>query len=891
MMSFGVMKNQKERQRIALAALLHDIGKFWQRADDHYRQSNVLAEVYPKETWDLTVPLYENGDPKYVHALWTNAFFVKTKTGKKLNLESDGDDTLANLSANHHKPHNHNEAIISLADKWSSGIDRPDEGEEGVSGYHQVKNKYGKDFVRRVPMHSIFDSIVTPHGGSKTGEAHTYRIRSLELDAETIFPGERDNVSLQDDYKKLWDAFEKEYRQILESKTDFHAFYVSLLTLLKKYTWCIPSATNVLPSNVSLYEHLKSTAAIALSLFDYFHEQEEQLQVSGRQIVNQPKQDPLLLVCVDVSGIQKFIYDIANKKAAASLKGRSFYIEILLRNVIDELIRHENIDALPSNVIYSSGGKAYLILANTQRVRNALASIQDKIAKNLHQETNGQLFVAIGYTSFRYESRWGEIEYDGGVKTKGYLNRISTDDDKVIKRYITKNDTFNLSMLWRSVSDKAAENKNKKFRNVYIEDFDKMFVQGIDFDANARRCAVTGEKILGNAYKLDDVSTVAGGKLYISEVVNQQIEIGKMLRTARQIVFSDNADFHTANLGRRFHFKESFDDFASLVYLNDWPNFGRNKGGQSNIFYGGNYQPSLVVSNGGAYGQKERLKTFEELCKTDDGKDTKLAVLRMDVDNLGQIFISGIKKKSFAAYATLSMMLDIFFAGYINTIQLSNTRYKEHIQIIYSGGDDVFAVGRWDVIIEFASALRDAFKKFVARDDISISAGVSIVHPKFPISKAALDAGESEAIAKTFVHDDGKTKDAIVLFRQPIGWGKEWAEVQSLKNSFEYFLSVTGRALLHNIQLFKVQKDKSAPDNAKGKAEDLSYVWQSGYKLTRLMERIGEKEKDAFEFVKMLRDRILHDPKFGVRFLDLAAVAARWAEYTLRDMETSSSQE
>ncbi|MBK8818374.1 MAG: hypothetical protein IPN49_04520 [Saprospiraceae bacterium] len=69
----------------------------------------------------------------YGHALWTQAFFDKFNIGHHLGLDYEDDENLATLSARHHKPSNHLEGIISLADKWSSSIDRPDEGEEDVN--------------------------------------------------------------------------------------------------------------------------------------------------------------------------------------------------------------------------------------------------------------------------------------------------------------------------------------------------------------------------------------------------------------------------------------------------------------------------------------------------------------------------------------------------------------------------------------------------------------------------------------------------------------------------------------------------------------------------------------------------------------------------------------
>ena len=174
------------REEIVLAALLHDIGKFWQRADKPYADSEVLAKLGFNQKYDTLVPVYDNGNPKYVHALWTYAFFQQYDTHRYLQLDSV---SLTHLSARHHKPGSMLEGFVSLADRWSSGIDRPDEGEEADSkGYHEVKKMFGADFVRKVPMFSIFATWLAH--GNKGRQAHHFPLAEMDVreTASPIFP-------------------------------------------------------------------------------------------------------------------------------------------------------------------------------------------------------------------------------------------------------------------------------------------------------------------------------------------------------------------------------------------------------------------------------------------------------------------------------------------------------------------------------------------------------------------------------------------------------------------------------------------------------------------------------------------------------------------------------
>ena len=60
---------------------------------------------------------------------------------------------------------------------------------------------------------------------------------------------------------------------------------------------------------------------------------------------------------MDISGIQDFIYTINNKGALKGLRARSFYLEIMMEHLIDELL--EKVELSRANLIYSGGGHAY----------------------------------------------------------------------------------------------------------------------------------------------------------------------------------------------------------------------------------------------------------------------------------------------------------------------------------------------------------------------------------------------------------------------------------------------------------------------------------------------------------------------------------------------------
>ena len=122
--------NTKIREHIYLAALLHDIGKFYQRADTGAVSTSKFLNPSNKREEDY-LPSY-NGRYTHKHCLWTAQFIDDFKSVFKNLVASNFDnlsdkDNLINLAARHHLPENGLSElgkIINKADCLSSGMDR-----------------------------------------------------------------------------------------------------------------------------------------------------------------------------------------------------------------------------------------------------------------------------------------------------------------------------------------------------------------------------------------------------------------------------------------------------------------------------------------------------------------------------------------------------------------------------------------------------------------------------------------------------------------------------------------------------------------------------------------------------------------------------------------------
>ncbi|NRB54278.1 MAG: hypothetical protein HRU41_41910, partial [Saprospiraceae bacterium] len=345
--------------------------------------------------------------------------------------------------------------------------------------------------------------------------------------------------------------------------------------------------------------------------------------------------------------------------------------------------------------------------------------------------------------------------------------------------------------------------------------------------------------------------------------------------------------------------------FATIKKINDPTNFLpsdlhttqlQQQSAYGFSFYGGNRQAYYEELLESTQNVRKAVKDYTQIAGIESEEDKhqgyyRLGVLRMDVDGLGKVFSKGLSQmEHLPAYATLSAQLDLFFSGYLNTIREESQELRNHLNIIYSGGDDIFAVGRWDQAIAFAERLRADFRSFVNnREEISISGGLVLVNPKFPIGKSANYAGEAEDKAKDFGKKEGTAeakKNAICLFDVPISWEGEFEKVKALKGQLIDFRSsghLTAGFLQKMID-FQQVKDLHLRDITKDSKPDLSFLWTSAFYISRVQERFRKLPKidPIQEFLSEVKHEFFTAVKDGGRYFDLLAVAARWTELELR---------
>ncbi len=599
---------------------------------------------------------------------------------------------------------------------------------------------------------------------------------------------------------------------------------------------------------------------------------------------------PICLAGASVSGIQSYLYDIISKNASKLLKGRSFYLQLLIDALLEEMINEFNLS--PCHVVYASGGGFYVLMP--------------EIA-----------FSKEGKSFEQFSKTISEKIFD----KHGFALSIQMERTKPFDKNKTVNDVWD--ELFRNLS-------RKKFKR--LNDCDALktafFSQSVESGGTLtdERDAITNEEFKANEKPVD----YFGKK--VKEITKQQLDLGKDLREAHHWVFAKN--FHgratvTDPFGNQHYFKEK--NGRNLKTFNKPESFD-----YPTVFYGGNNVPYFktqkeadLANDKRTNGENEShyeegdVRPFEYIVK--EGNLARLAVLRMDVDGLGKIFSEDIgennSKKNLCRYAAVSRSLDFFFKGYLNTLR--NTEANEaYVNIIYSGGDDLFIVGKWNNIIVLAEEINSDFNMWSC-GNLTLSGGIVLVPPKFPIMQAARLAGDAEHKAKNHTFkitskvDESlcAEKNAITLFETPLNWEFEFPLVKKLyKNvlpmlvsgdlSMNFVTKIMGYAEMcsQSEKLKKIeeelQKQKSLSDAQRKEYVRLKNLnllrwrWNMAYNLTRFAENPSSAKGEAVDFVKKVMTDAFADSVNGGKkntgnyhYLELLQVACRWAELEKRTLD------
>lgn len=228
-----------------------------------------------------------------------------------------------------------------------------------------------------------------------------------------------------------------------------------------------------------------------------------------------------------------------------------------------------------------------------------------------------------------------------------------------------------------------------------------------------------------------------------------------------------------------------------------------------------------------------------------------MGYVKADVDNLGTILREGFKgtKLSISRFATLSRLLETFFAGYLQVKM--ETDFRE-IYTVFSGGDDFFVLGPWDKSIQFASTMRKDFSLFCASNpDLTFSAGIYLTKPHDPLSYCAEMVEEKLKRSK---RKEGK--DRLTLFNQTVRW-KDFEEkilkgVEQVIDWLEKEPPIVSVGFINSLRRYGEMAERSnihAPSLGV-QTEFLRFVPLLVYDIKRNLTK--ERQKAAFDWTEDL---------------------------------------
>lgn len=699
--------------------------------------------------------------------------------------------------------------IAYVADNISAAADRR-EVEDGGNG-----------FDRFLPLMSVFANMHAQPVDAYIPPSDDERLHMPRPDKSLRIP------------QTYYQAAESRIKARLFETSPDESQLNSLLSLLEATTADFPSSTNLGESNdISLYDHLKTTAAIGSCISEYLIESGE-TDYKKRLFDNEQtfRDEPaFLLYTADLSGIQSFIYTITDRGALKSLRGRSFFLGLLMEHYADELLSACGL--CRANLLYIGGGHCYLLLPNTAETLAAVNSWNLRFNDFLIDNFGAGLFLAQGYTPCTANELMNEPRADAPYKA-----------------------------MFRRLSGEVALHKSHRYTAAQLIRMNR--AEGM----SERECRICGRgsELDGDTCVWCDNFIALSSKLVESQDENRP-PIDTYVVTKAGVPgiapdftlpsFDGDVDFSFTDekSARRLIAALSCSDSVVRVYT-------KNKS-----CTGFRYSTKINV------GEYSAARTLDELADSSSGI-RRLAVCRMDVDRLGEAFVSGYEDKdadspekryrlvTISRTAAFSRQMSRFFGLYINEILSgsydgSNERPLD-VSVVYSGGDDLFLVGAWDDTIEAAQRIQKTLNEYTS-GKLTISGGIGLFDPHFPIRAAADEVAALEDRAKSYEHD-GQQKNAVSLFGRSEDHTYSWDDFEK---------RVRGEKLRQLTEYFSANQAKYSGDNADGdircvgsaflyrlllllretKSSGSINIARLAYQLARLEPKRNDSEKSKSEF-------------------------------------------
>lgn len=837
--------------KIATAAFFHDIGKF---ADRHVME---IEQDYIDRHESIYLPSY-NGRYSHYHAIYSCAFIENFKNylPSQFNHPEWGDgDTFINLVAGHHRPETPFQWVIAIADRISSGWDR-DTFESEYNKKIPVKN------YLNTRLFSLFEQILGDENSFNTSDDFQYCYPLKALSPEEIFPHNRDKVipldrdSAIQEYRLLFSDFIDSLSKLRHRDENINLWFEHFDSLMMIYTSHIPSARvgDILP-DISLYDHLRSTSAIASALY-LFHKHNDSLNIDSILDYDLKK---FIILTVDFYGIQDFIFKTfgdTRKLRSKLLRGRSFFISLLSELGADLINKYLGLPH--SSILLNAAGKFTIIAPNTEEALRAISKAEYEINDWLFKMTYGE--TSMGFC------------------------KVSASPNDFVKG--------NFQKLWQNIS-KVLE--QKKFSKINMNNYGGAITGYLDDFYNDLRhplCPLCGKRPSdprseGSHYLGDIISacSLCRDQIFIGTNIVKKNRLAILTPDAQiyekedsllepifgkyQLAFLEGALRNLAKDRKlikqweiiRWPTDKLFSEI-SLKFINGYvPTYSDEDNKDDRILWG----EKSEEKKWDAIEQIEKgsPKTFFHIASKALNPTDKegvycgleaLGIFKADVDNLGVIMGCGLKEERFtlSRLATLSRQLDLFFSCFLPNFIASHREFRD-IYTVFAGGDDLFLIGPWNRIVEFAPLLNNRFNEYVCfNPNIHLSAGIVLCKPHQPIDTV------SNLVENSLEKSKGGDKNQITLFSETIPWDN-FKKITEIKRKIYNWMKSgwLTRSMLYkfNTLIDMAHYERKLLKMGKITIDDIEYSKWRAY-LSYLIERNFARDKTKDKRLDIIKDTI-----------------------------------
>ena len=666
----------EQHSKVILAAYLHDMGKLlwrWgmQRKTNRYdiAHAQYVADFFAEEKYSLFW-----GEVGLLASLHHARDLQKFK---KWELFSTPEEA------------KHLAWIVYMADNISS-MERIDE---------EYLEPSREEYIKNAGLRTVFENIFAEKQlkNKRSYFPQTLQETSFEItDKGTNFEGAQfdakiiggvDDGRVRKGFQLLADQFTKKLEKIaLEfpnpTPKDIKKLIYAIDSLTQNYFSFVPSDAYKSIGDISLYDHTKTTVAIASVLYLSGYHKESYKREQGQTPTQKVGRESICVIAGDFPSIQKYLFSSlkSQKHLAKRLRMRSMNVQLLNEAVIEYLL--DRLGLSRANVLMNAWGK-FVILAPYVAEHSLFESAKDRINDYFLQTYWTSLKVALIQQTVTIREIF-DIQGEE-IDTKWFFEQLF---QKLGQEKFHVYTPSQLSLLF--------QNPNVAGK-VLCKSCGLSYVSHQDVDPICTSCQ----------------EEVQGGRLLTE-------------RWGVAIQFKDNDNF-CFDLIRDDQILKTEDQYVYL-FFNDWEKQH-------------SYLPTFVKSINTYIPRDDswEAKSFEQLV---DNQRWYLCMLKGDIDNMSIILkygfeyatLSGEKKSiySVSRLVQMSRMLELFFGKYLMTYL---AREFSDIYTVFSGGDDFVFIIPFQKRLKFINTLYREFESFVAyNQNLHFSIGLQLFKDKTPIA-------------------------------------------------------------------------------------------------------------------------------------------------------------